>query len=375
MNTALALRLKSMDGIRGLLALVVAFGHSYATFVGKWLPAPIPNFSFAVDLFFILSGMVLFHSYRTKQFTYTQFFANRLFRLIPMLYFSIALVFLAFIVTRGELFPTWLEAGKHFNFALIGELTLTSELFVPPPGHINPPAWSISVEIFAVSVTVLCAIAIYRAVKTRLLTLVGCAVMIALFYWILGKTNISMARGFMGSIAGIIAYVLLVDLKINKFAVLSASTAAIIITIAFLVIERPIMELSLLSNKAGFIPSVIDEYLVVMLAAGVCYMVLISQPNLWDRVFEAPAISYLGKVSYSIYLLHMPAVFLLLPLRQDGAVVQNLFVAAAALGLTVIASGITFRFIETPFILLGRKILRAPLPVTAQPKIINSRQC
>jgi peptidoglycan/LPS O-acetylase OafA/YrhL len=88
---------------------------------------------------------------------------------------------------------------------------------------------------------------------------------------------------------------------------------------------------------------------------------------------------YLGKISYSIYLIHTTVVFLLTPvyqrLYQQSPSVTVAFLACLFLTLAIVVpiSSITYRLIERPGILFGRRIaatLQARLaggPVQAEP--------
>jgi peptidoglycan/LPS O-acetylase OafA/YrhL len=72
----------------------------------------------------------------------------------------------------------------------------------------------------------------------------------------------------------------------------------------------------------------------------------------WRHHAAPKILVWLGTVSYSVYLLHSP-LRSLVPLWPN-----RLFSFLAALALTLIASTVTYRLIEEPFMALGKKIAR-----------------
>src|ERR1700709_1502871 len=78
-------RLECLDGLRGVLALYVAVGHmaSFAQLPG-WLVRALSHGEAAVDVFFILSGMVILRSLDGFGYRATPFLAARVFRIFPV---------------------------------------------------------------------------------------------------------------------------------------------------------------------------------------------------------------------------------------------------------------------------------------------------
>ncbi len=78
-------RLECLDGLRGVLAVYVMLGHM-APFAAlpPWLIAPLEHGGAAVDVFFILSGMVIFRSLESCQFRAGPFLILRTTRTFPV---------------------------------------------------------------------------------------------------------------------------------------------------------------------------------------------------------------------------------------------------------------------------------------------------
>ncbi len=78
-------RLGCLDGLRGALALYVLVSHM-APFapLPKWLVQPLSHGEAAVDVFFVLSGMVIVRSLQSIDHRPGAFLAARTFRLMPV---------------------------------------------------------------------------------------------------------------------------------------------------------------------------------------------------------------------------------------------------------------------------------------------------
>jgi len=76
--------------------------------------------------------------------------------------------------------------------------------------------------------------------------------------------------------------------------------------------------------------------------------------NSFFKISSIPLLSWLGKISYSIYLLHMVAIniiFFLFTNSSDFVVAK----AIAAVLLTVLIAHLSYKYIESPFLKLKNK--------------------
>jgi peptidoglycan/LPS O-acetylase OafA/YrhL len=142
--------IREFDGVRGLLALWVFIAHGielgpFSSIAGHLRP------QYAVDVFIILSGFVIFHLLSRGE-DYATFITRRFFRLFPVF----ALCFLFALLLRGAL-----RVDDEVAFGFIGKQSLTPHLIahatmlhgaVPEQilpnsaESVLPPAWSISLE-------------------------------------------------------------------------------------------------------------------------------------------------------------------------------------------------------------------------------------
>ncbi|MEO8715860.1 MAG: acyltransferase, partial [Acetobacteraceae bacterium] len=81
----MARRLECLDGLRGLLALYVLVSHMAAfTVLPGWIRHPFTHGEAAVDLFFMLSGMVIVRSLESFDYERGRFLLARAFRTMPV---------------------------------------------------------------------------------------------------------------------------------------------------------------------------------------------------------------------------------------------------------------------------------------------------
>jgi peptidoglycan/LPS O-acetylase OafA/YrhL len=145
-------RLECLDGLRGVLAAYVMLGHM-APFAAlpNWIISPLAHGGAAVDVFFILSGLVIYRSLESCRFQARQFLILRATRIFP--------VFLAMFVVAIALQPLpapfaampWISPdglardiipqGWPANWAveIAAHLSMTHGLF---PNCVLPDAWN-----------------------------------------------------------------------------------------------------------------------------------------------------------------------------------------------------------------------------------------
>lgn len=142
-----------LDGLRGVAALMVLFYHvfndSKSFFV--W-PEPVSEFFhgfLAVDFFFILSGFVMGYAYDDRGLTLKDFLRRRLIRLHPMVLMGVLIGVISFVV-QGM--TKW--DGTQVSIEALMIVTLLGLFMIPSPASIevrgyteifplNGPQWSL----------------------------------------------------------------------------------------------------------------------------------------------------------------------------------------------------------------------------------------
>jgi peptidoglycan/LPS O-acetylase OafA/YrhL len=319
----------SLEGLRGILCLSVLLGHyGLDKALGK-IDLPF-EFSYAVDIFFIISGFVLAHSnyYSQHRPTAQEFFVKRMARLYPLHIFSLMAVVLIFFIT-GRAIP---------SVILMQNILLLQNVGLPPNIYnFNFPNWSISVEFW-------CSIAFYFL--TRLLppkVFVGlaliCLLSVSLFLPCVLTAyppanigilfNTGLIRGIIGFSIGVIIY-----------QALTVEYLAAFLGSKFVVYIGIVIVAGLYFYK--FNPS----FAIVFYIASAIVVGGLARQNDLLRFLTYGPMAWLGKLSFSIYLLHIPMVFLFQMLLGDQSVKGSGKVLLIA--SVFMSSWISYRYLELP---------------------------
>jgi peptidoglycan/LPS O-acetylase OafA/YrhL len=144
-------RLECLDGLRGVLAVYVMLGHM-APFsaLPPWITGPLSHGGAAVDVFFILSGLVILRSLESSGFAARPFLISRMLRTFP-----VYLVMLAAgmgtqaLPTNFDAMP-WVVPGSlardiwsqgwpaDWAAEIVAHLTMTHGMF---PNSVLPDVW------------------------------------------------------------------------------------------------------------------------------------------------------------------------------------------------------------------------------------------
>lgn len=153
-------RYEILDGLRGVAAVTVVIFHLFETFTeGNHLKQIINHGYLAVDFFFALSGFVIGHAYDDRWGTMTikDFFKRRLIRLHPMIIVGMIIGAIGFYISASPIvFPQISETPvwKLLFVMLVGFTLLPLPLSWDIRGWtemhpLNGPAWSLFFEYIA----------------------------------------------------------------------------------------------------------------------------------------------------------------------------------------------------------------------------------
>lgn len=357
----------ALESLRGVAALSVALYHVswLSPFHGLGI---VRNGYLMVDFFFVLSGFVVAHSYGKKIAAprdLARFMWLRVGRLYP-LHLAITLVFLG--VQSLELVNEWIvgDPGElpflsHFSPTLAVSNLLLLHGLVHPGGILNGPSWSISTEIFAYltfAVTLLLC-------RTEARLGVASIAIVAASIAILGSvgrlaslnitTDYSFFRCTAGFSTGVVTYLVFTRTRETavRLAAVVPPAAAVGATLLALVVFLSLKSLG--RSDFWMIPAV----------AFAIWLVASAPTNRACDALQTPFLSWLGKVSYSIYMVHFGIVWIFAealealgtPARavpgRDAVLDPGTWVGALCVVLFVAAvlgvSQLTFHWIEEPF--------------------------
>lgn len=103
-----------------------------------------------------------------------------------------------------------------------------------------------------------------------------------------------------------------------------------------------------------YVVSYLRDWLVALGGAGLIISALFHPP--FQRMLHAPFVKRLGEISYSVYLIHYPIVFVLIRLFYGKF--PFVFMLPVYLIAVYLASALLYRTVEVPAIALGRRLTR-----------------
>jgi peptidoglycan/LPS O-acetylase OafA/YrhL len=377
--TDVAVRVNTIDGLRGLLALAVFFHHTALwhqnLVTGEWRLPPSRFYAnlgpAGVSMFFMITGY-LFWSQMLKakgRPNFLKLYVGRLFRIVP-LYLVLALIVLCVVGFATE----W--RLKESPFAVLTEVARSlagGVLTIPREINAYPGTWSISAGVtwslryewmFYASLIVTAFFA-RSALGGLLLPLVS--LMTAAVFVLLGRDPFGAALVLLFSVGMIAAAVR------KPLASALAGTPQWALSAA---------ALGVVALGVTSFDSMYDIAPELLLGAG--FLLIVSGATLFGLLLSRPA-RRLGDISYGIYLLQGPVLLLAfsLPgLREASAstpAVHWSLVAIAAVALTAFAT-LTHSLVERPGIKAGRWASRRVAAAlgdragTAEPSVLIDRK-
>ena len=297
---AQAPKFETLDGLRGVGALIVLVGHT----ILFWIGGPIGPIAapVMVDMFFMLSGFVVAFAYEpkiTRGLGVGKFMEARLVRLYPLFLLSMVLglgVHLA--IAYGET-EKWLMPLPLFAM---------SALFVPLVDFdytniypLNMPAWTLLYELLVNLIYII----VWRWLNLRLLIIFIIAGALGLIAAgaAFGTLNIgadvpstigAFARAWFGFFVGVLIYRLFA--KNRKVALPRSWLALLLIAAVIGIAVIPLAEM-------GAVLRITSELaLICLIGPLVIYFGQRMEP---PRAF-AKILVWLGSISYALYLLHWP---------------------------------------------------------------------
>lgn len=297
------IRFGSLDGWRGIFALLVAIYHLRLQFWGYDFFLFRNAFLF-VDFFFVLSGFVLAHSYANRLSNFVErrsFVIKRWGRLWPLHIVTLfALVILEcikywLVSDTGASADTLPFSGDSAPWTLIPNILMVHGLGFAGETSWNFPSWSISCEFFAY---LLFAIIISlwptrKIIVFAMAALAGAAVLAWYPATIGVTTSFAFARAVFGFFTGAVAY-----LAWSKFADKRAPISGI---------RAHFLELAMVALVLWFIwafPKGYISLLAPILFAATILMFAICRGALSAALETAP-LQAIGRWSYSIYMVHV----------------------------------------------------------------------
>ncbi len=358
--------LPSLTALRGLAALWVMLFHIDVSLYYREFGALLPHTSTGlitkgylwVDFFFLLSGFVICHVYR-KDFTQpfklsvlSRYALSRFQRIYPLHIFTLLLL-IVFATAVPLFLPHIMDGSWHTYFswkALISNLLLTNAMNQHTYLSWNIVSWSIGAEWWTYFAGILLLILPRRPTVTKAYIFIIAAIVLlfSLAFWH-GKSSLDITfnygfiRCFLGFAIGINLHRLysagIGKTRLHKDSIFTALSLALLAMFHF---------------QAPDIVSIPLFGLIILAAA--------YNQNRISTFLKASICQYLGKISYSIYMMHgvwYLVFWFFLPIFSSYAEITTFSPPIKAgysllfITLSLVSAHYTHKYIEVP----GRKAL------------------
>lgn len=360
-------RFHSLDSFRGLFAVAVVLYHLRVNgSFTEW--AFFRHSEVFVAFFFVLSGFVLTHAYGNKaHLNFRKFFISRTFRLLPLHLFMLGV----FILLECGRYIAY-HKGMAFNNAPFSEkfapgeilpnaLLLQSWTHLTNPLSFNYPSWSISIEYYTYMLFAL-ILSIAGGVRQWLWAVIVLATLTLIYT---GNTffTVESIRGLAYFFTGCLTYMLYLKLAQPGQATFWLMT---------------LLEVAAVAAALLF---VVNDFATKALVASPLFSVIILifafDSGALSRVLAGQPFSFLGKLSYSIYLTHAAILFCVVSVfmvakkflgidvapmiggtryLDTGNPLFNNLVALLVVAMVVLVSMFTYRYVEMTGQAVGRAL-------------------
>jgi len=343
---------RPMEGLRGFAVFLVFLVH-YVTLVRPWLAGGSALLGLisalhtigntGVDLFFVLSGYLIYGSLISRSQQFVRFMSRRVERIYP----TFVVVFVLYVVLSWA-FPTEnkipgpLSKGMLY---LVQNLLLLPGLFPIEP--LITVAWSLSYEMF------------YYLTIPLVITLLRLRERSTIWRISFFATVVVVSASYCAAYGGYVRLIMFVSgillyevIKSRSCPTPSGFVALLALTFGLLATLLPI------AGASGFTLKVSILFVAFFVLCLACF----RNPSAWlSRRFAWTPLRWLGNMSYSYYLLHglaLKAGFLalavVLPFAEYGF---WLFWALlpAMFALTLFPTAVLFLAVERPYSLVPRR--------------------
>ena len=336
-------RFEVLDTLRGYAAIAIMIYHFKAI-------SPLYASYLAVDFFLILSGFVLTHAYfRHEGFNFWSFAQARIARLYPLHLITLVASLGVYVLTARYIDKSDL---------LLHTLMLHNIGLGPDTIEFNSPAWSISVEFWVNMVMAVALMSVIPSLKNRWARWLSLATISFVTFAVLSVSpghlngveknvvpfvNMGLLRGFGSFCLGIIVYefylYVLPRMTDEALAFIGKVTPVAIVLFAMSLFS-PLKETPL-------------DFLFVPFF---CLVVFLAAFERGRGVRQLGRMSYLGTISFAVYLIHRPVqqFFAHLLDGTGGLPAQFALAVITTLALAILAN----KYIEIPANRLGKKVLR-----------------
>ncbi len=337
-------RLVEIDGLRAVaITLVVLFHYTKEFFPEQRL------FSFGwsgVDLFFVISGFVLYYQvkrryYKDSKTYYLDYFRNRALRIIPAYYVSVIATILFFGRDKflSPIFPL------HLSFLYIFDYNIATS--------VQPLYWTLAVEVqFYIFLIIVAPILTGKNGVKWLFSLIAVNLIYRMIFpfWHSASSNNGLVLGNIlpGRLSEFCYGMILAKIYLEKTVLMNKLRKNLYIFITGILSFICISLCWYIWLKLG--DAVLDNmianiiyYPSIGLGFSLFFLLAITSRRL-NKILSLKPVTFIGLISYSIYLWH---VFILTLIGEAIRGVSGFLISIIA---TIVISTVSYYFIERTFL-------------------------
>ena len=349
MRTA-AMQIDALTGIRGLAAFWVAFHHLREYRVHGLLGMPILSELsqagwLAVDLFFVLSGFIMMHVHGEE---FRSFNARRARQFIWLRFIRIYPAHMVVLLLHVPLLFLAVTLGMKLNYDAFSTRSFVLSTFmlngwgIPGSDGWNVPSWSVSSEWFAYLAFPVITLFVWRAHRR---CFAGAAMLsIVITVTLIGGSYSNWSQFMLppwGTLLRVTSEFTLGCLAYHFYRQpIGSRFAEAIAQLAFV----GVLVVSIVSA-----PAIYDVIIIVFFVLLVIGLSQADGP--FSRLLRARPALYLGRISYSIYIVHSLVLAgyarVIARVSSSNMAIEFLIVAIYA-GLVILASHLLYTMVEDP---------------------------
>ena len=339
------MRLNQLAGLRGICAWWVVFFHSLALMKDS-IPEPVARFIahgyLAVDLFFLLSGFVIFLSYHAslaKNFPHSvgRFYWNRFTRIYPL--HAVMLGGYLMLFAAFYFFSSSGTAPESYTWTSFIQSVFLIHMWVGSDLTWNVPSWSISSEWFVYLFFPLMAYSLRKlrgGVAAHLAIVTLAALLLHLIYTFSGIGSLGAGVSRMALIRTLLEFLMGVfigSLYVNHKEFLDRYRNAALAGFVGL--------------SVWYVWAPLPDYTIIPLAFAllIAYLSVTSSPI--TAMLSTPVLVYLGEISYSTYMVHYLVYDLLKAGFMHGSRINPLYVWLSFV-MVFLLSALLHHVVDTP---------------------------
>jgi peptidoglycan/LPS O-acetylase OafA/YrhL len=350
-------RITYIDSLRGFAILAVILTHvaSFTKYNGIF-SSIILQAGYGVQLFFVISAFTIFLTLenamsKNELFMIKNFFIKRLLRIAPVYWSGIVVYTIFFgLDTRG-----WLPGPELWHYPM--HFIFVNLLHPETPSSVVPGGWSISCEVLFY---LICPF-LFKIIKSLKSAFIFClfSILLGVAFILLSKITLLplLEESYGNKLAGQFVHRNIISqVGIFSFGIL----------MFFLYRSKNIME-TLSSKKINYLCLLISFTLIfvglsgifrgashyVMAAAFTLFALCLAGRDI--AIFDNKLLSFIGRISFSAYLIHFLAIHLAVYFIGDDS---NFFaVLICTLAITIPLSYISFNLIEKNSTKLAKLII------------------